>query len=144
VDAVVGQDVADARSSCSPAAIDANSPDSSPLLTAFTTGGFTGFPGLRMAAPGRSVAVRGMRRGSQTEPRWQRLHVPALHQSSQPVACASKATMAWKGSAGGLRTTSNTATTSLAALSVLVHSRTRRREQGFMRNFRGIRDEAAE
>jgi hypothetical protein len=31
-----------------------------------------------------------------------------------------------------------------AALSVLVHSRTRRREQGFMRNFRGIRDEAAE
>jgi hypothetical protein len=29
-------------------------------------------------------------------------------------------------------------------LSVSVHSRTRRREQGIMRNFRGIRDTAAE
>jgi hypothetical protein len=29
-------------------------------------------------------------------------------------------------------------------LSVLVHRRTRRREQAFMRNFRGIRDEAAD
>jgi hypothetical protein len=40
--------------------------------------------------------------------------------------------MAWKESVFGLRTASNTATTSLAALSVLVHSRARRREQRFM------------
>ncbi len=52
--------------------------------------------------------------------------------------------MAWKESAFGLRTASNTATTSLAALSVLVHSRARRCEQRFMRNFCGIREEAAE
>ena len=38
----------------------------------------------------------------------------------------------------------NTATTSLAAVSVLVHSRTPLRELVFIPNFRGIRDEAAE
>jgi hypothetical protein len=44
-------------------------------------------------------AVRGMggkMRGSRAEWTWHRLHVLAPHQRSQPVACVSHATMAWK------------------------------------------------
>jgi hypothetical protein len=47
-------------------------------------------------------------------------------------------------SACGWRTEPNTATTSLAAMSMFVHSHTRRREEVLMRNFRGIRDQAVE
>jgi hypothetical protein len=59
-----------------------------------------------------------------------RLAIRGLAHGSQRFAGACEATMAWNESACGLRTASNTATSSLAALSVLVHSRTRRREQG--------------
>ena len=41
-------------------------------------------------------AVRGKLRGSWAERRWWRLHVPALHRGSEPVAGALQATMAWK------------------------------------------------
>jgi hypothetical protein len=54
---------------------------------------------LRMAGRVAWVGVRGVRgklRGARTERRWQRLYVLALHQRSQPAACASQATMAWK------------------------------------------------
>jgi hypothetical protein len=48
-------------------------------------------------------AVRGMAgklRGSRAEWTWPRLHVLAPHQRSQPLACVSQATMAWKRSGG--------------------------------------------
>jgi hypothetical protein len=53
-----------------------------------------------MQGPGSRTAggfeLGGKLRGSRAEWTWHRLHVLAPHQRSQPVACVSQVTMAWK------------------------------------------------
>lgn len=84
-------------------------------------------------------AVRGMGgklRGSQAEWSWHRLHVLAPHQRSQRLACVSQATMAWKESAADCVRPRIRQRPRWLPCPCRVHSRTRRREQGIMRNFR--------
>ena len=112
-------------------------------LTAFITSGSPA-PELRNALRGR--LGRHSRRDC-------KLAAPELNGGGSACTSCAQLTLAARrlrllghhgrgGVACGVRTASNTANDLAGCLVVLIHSRKRRREQVFIRNFRGIRDDA--